>query len=125
MPIVERNSELHRGRQQIATLCQIQEKKMLDRRSNDKSSRGVQEGKAYDWENSQKYEVPKMTLHDRISGRVKHGTKPDPQPYLKVNEEEVLVDHLIKVAKVGMEKLTKSGQKKFTTDNLVKKSKSL
>jgi len=43
---------------------------------------------------AQKY--TKMTLYERISGRVKHGTKPGPQPYLQANEEEVLVDHLIK-----------------------------
>ena len=26
--------------------------------------------------------VPRITLNDRISGRVKHGTKPGPVPYL-------------------------------------------
>jgi len=56
---------------------------------------------------AQKYKVPKTTLHDRISGQVKHGTKPGPQPYLQANEEEVLVDHSIKVPKVGYGKARK------------------
>jgi len=75
--------------QHCAKYTAIQEKKVLDRRANDKSSRGVQEGKAYDWENSPKVQ---STLHDHISGQVKHGTKPGPQPYLQANEEEVLVE---------------------------------
>ena len=50
---------------------------------------------------AKKFQVPKTTLHNRISGRVIHGTKPGPRPYLQADEEAVLVDHLISAAKVG------------------------
>ena len=33
------------------------------------------------------YGVPKSILHDRISGRVQHGKKPGPSPYLNLTEE--------------------------------------
>ena len=46
------------------------------------------------------YGVPKSTLHDRISGRVRHGTKPGPSPYLDHTEEQKLADHMITVAKI-------------------------
>ena len=31
--------------------------------------------------------VPKTSLHDRIKGRVVHGVKPGPKPYLSTEEE--------------------------------------
>ena len=34
--------------------------------------------------------VPRTTLKDRVSGRVLHGTKPGPIPYLSSNEESEL-----------------------------------
>ena len=51
------------------------------------------------------YGVPKFTLHDRISGRVRHGTKHGPYPYS--TEEQELAVHLISVAKIGYEKTKK------------------
>jgi len=47
------------------------------------------------------YEVPPSTLKDRILGRVKHGTKPGPIPYLTVGEEKELHDFLVQVAAMG------------------------
>ena len=47
------------------------------------------------------------TLKDRISGRVKHGSKPGPQQYLNVEEEKELADHLVHVARVGYGKTRK------------------
>ena len=46
--------------------------------------------------------VPHTTLKDRLSGRVVHGTKPGPKPYLTQEEETVLCDHLIEAAKADM-----------------------
>ena len=51
--------------------------------------------------------VPPTTLKDRLSGRVKHGTKPGPRPYLNDQEERALADHLIEAAKIGYGKTRK------------------
>ena len=34
------------------------------------------------------HDVPKTTLYDRVSGRVTHGNKPGPRPYLTSEEEQ-------------------------------------
>ena len=48
--------------------------------------------------------VPRSTLKDRLSGRVKHGTKSGPKPYLTVEEEAELTSHLLQVADIGFGK---------------------
>ena len=53
---------------------------------------------------SEMYGVPRTTLKDRLSGRVVHGTKPGPKPYLCHSEERELVDHLKKLSDLGMAK---------------------
>ena len=45
--------------------------------------------------------VPVTTLKDRLSGRVLHGTKPGPVPYLSSSEEVHLVEYLSEANKVG------------------------
>ena len=50
--------------------------------------------------------VPPTTLKDRLSGRVKHGTKPGPPQYLN-EEEHALSNHLVKVAQAGYGKTRK------------------
>ena len=50
------------------------------------------------------YDVPPSTLKDRISGRMKHGTKPGPIPYLDEEEVKQLVDFLIKSASMELGK---------------------
>ena len=45
--------------------------------------------------------VPRSTLHDRVSGRVIHGVKPGPKPYLDNAEEKELGSCLKHCAKVG------------------------
>ena len=47
------------------------------------------------------YGVPPSMLQDRLSGQVKHGTKPGPVPYLTSEEEKELADHLILAAQSG------------------------
>jgi len=42
-----------------------------------------------------------FTLKNRISGRVKHGTKPGPQSYLTPEEESELADFLVNACKMG------------------------
>ena len=41
---------------------------------------------------------------DRRSGRVAHGTKPGPKPYLHPEEKKELVDHLTKLSDMGLPK---------------------
>ena len=53
---------------------------------------------------SEMYGVPRTTLKDRLNGRVVHGTKPGPKPYLRHSEERELVDHLTKLSDLGMGK---------------------
>ena len=47
------------------------------------------------------FQVPRTTLKDRISGRVVHGTNLGPKPYLTAEEEQELVNFLIKCSKMG------------------------
>jgi len=56
---------------------------------------------------SRYYGVPKTTLHDRVSGRVIHGVKPGPRPYLSPAEEEELGNYLKDCAKMGYGKTRK------------------
>ena len=46
------------------------------------------------------HKVPPTTLKNRLSGRVKHGTKLRSRSYLTKNEDE-LVDFLIECCKMG------------------------
>ena len=48
--------------------------------------------------------VPRSTLKDRLSGRVKHGVKPGPQPYLSAEKESELASHLLQAADMGFGK---------------------
>ena len=41
------------------------------------------------------YGIPKSTLFDRVSGRVIHGVKPGPRPYL-IPREEGTLGHFLK-----------------------------
>ena len=69
------------------------------------------------------YGVPKSTLHDCISGRVRHGKKPGPAPYLDPTEEQELADHLITVPKIGYGKSRK--EVKMIAENVAKEKKVL
>ena len=51
--------------------------------------------------------IPRSTLQDRIHGRVVHGAKPGPKPYLAADEEEELSMFIVDVAKAGYGKTRK------------------
>ena len=53
------------------------------------------------------YRVLKTTLYDRVSGKVVHGVKPGPRPYLSPAEEEELGNYLKDCAKMGYGKTRK------------------
>ena len=50
---------------------------------------------------AKKHGVPPSTLKDRLSGRIVHGTKSGPKPYLSAAEEEELAGELISAANIG------------------------
>ena len=50
---------------------------------------------------AKKHGVPPSTLKDRLSGRVVHGSKPGPKPYLSAPEEQELAGHLIDATNIG------------------------
>jgi len=50
---------------------------------------------------AKEFGVPTTTLKDRISGRVKHGRNPGPEPYLTTKEESSLASFLITACKMG------------------------
>jgi len=56
---------------------------------------------------SKKYNVPRSTLQDRISGHVIHGTKPGPRSHLTAEDEKSLATHLIDAANLGYGKTRK------------------
>ena len=47
------------------------------------------------------HNVPRSTLHDRVSGKVLHGKNPGPEPYLSTAEEKEFANFLVDVAKAG------------------------
>ena len=107
MPKVKRFSRRKKQRANASTppkrsRCPAKRKQWTDQQMRDAmeaaSSGNVSINKA-----SELYGVPKKTLKDRLSGRVVHGTKPGPKPYLRPEEEE-LVDHLTKLSDVGLPK---------------------
>ena len=45
--------------------------------------------------------VPRMTLQNRVSGRVVHGKKSGPKPYLTSTEEKEIADFLVQTCSKG------------------------
>lgn len=62
--------------------------------------------------------VPRSTLRDRVTGNVKHGTKPGPAPYLTKSEETELASFLVDVAKAGYGK--SRGEVKRLAENVAR-----
>uniref|UniRef100_A0A1X7V595 HTH psq-type domain-containing protein n=1 Tax=Amphimedon queenslandica TaxID=400682 RepID=A0A1X7V595_AMPQE len=50
---------------------------------------------------SEKYSVPKSTLHDRVMGKTDFEARPGPSYYLSFKNEEELACFFIKTAKIG------------------------
>lgn len=46
---------------------------------------------------SERYSVPRATLHDYVSGRVQFGAKSGPKPYLTPEEESELVNCVLEL----------------------------
>ena len=56
---------------------------------------------------NREYGIPKTTSKDRLSGKVQHGRKLSPKPYLSSGEQKELVTFLIDVCKMGQGKTKK------------------
>lgn len=56
---------------------------------------------------AEQYSIPKLTLNDRITGRVKFGTHSGPQRYLTDEEERELVSFICQSARMGYAKTKK------------------
>jgi len=67
----------------------------------------VQHGNMKLTEAARRFSVPRQTLGDRVSGRVAHGTKPGPKPYLTREEESEFADFLVETSKAGYGKSRK------------------
>ena len=48
-----------------------------------------------------KFDVPRSTLHDRVTGKVKMGARRGPPSYLTIEEEDELTNFLIRCAEIG------------------------
>ena len=48
-----------------------------------------------------KYSVPRLSLRNRVSGKVGFQSRPGPSPYLSFEEEEELTSFLVQVATLG------------------------
>ncbi|XP_019851198.1 PREDICTED: uncharacterized protein LOC109581489 isoform X17 [Amphimedon queenslandica] len=70
-------------------------------KSMQKAAKAVEEGTMSLRMASEKYSVPKSTLHDRVTGKTDFEARPGPSPYLSFEEEEELASFLIKTAKIG------------------------
>ena len=51
--------------------------------------------------------IPRTTLQDRITGKVQHGIRPGPKPYLSEVEEVKLVEFFEVIAEAGYGKTRK------------------
>ena len=56
---------------------------------------------------SMNFGVPRTTLRDRISGRVEHGAKSGPTPYLTEKEDQELASFLKQASRIGYGKTKK------------------
>ena len=67
----------------------------------------VKSGKCYVKWTAENYKVPRTTLLSRISGRIIHGSKPTPSPYLIKEEESELARFVAEVSEIDYGKTRK------------------
>ena len=60
-----------------------------------------------------KHGVPKSTLHDRISGKVKHGDKPGPKLLLITAEENEFAQFLVEMSQASYGQTSSRQQQRF------------
>ena len=67
----------------------------------EKATQEVQEGKLSIRGAASKYGIPRSTIHDHTSCKVKEVSRPGPSPVLAKKEEEELVQWAIKMSEIG------------------------
>ena len=82
-------------------------RKQWSNRQIEEAMKAVQKGDIGINQAAREYGIPRTTLKDWVSGRVKHGTKSGPQPYLSVDEETELAKFVKQWAEVGYGKTRK------------------
>ena len=90
-------------KENIPPSASSREKKRLNQWSDEsmiKAMDAVKSGQLGVNRAAEQFGVPKTTLKDRLSGRVEHGSKSGPAPYLTKHEEKELVDFLVHMAKI-------------------------
>ncbi len=68
------------------------------------------------------YGLPKSTLYDHVSGKVSRLAKPGPKPYLSEEEEEGLVNFLVKCAQIGYPQHSNAGYSNSTRNSELKRT---
>ena len=66
-------------------------RKLWDDESMQRDITAVEQGGDSIRRAAEKHGIPCSTLNDHISGKIRHGAKPGRDPYLSVEEEELLV----------------------------------
>ena len=64
------------------------------------------------------YGVPRTMLSDRVNGRVVHGDKPGPRPYLSQSEEGNLSEFIQAVSQVGFPKTRREASSAFDSSKI-------
>jgi len=99
----KKKKEFRRSSLSCSSVCQLkhsavrkqQTEEQMSAALNSVKTEGLSGNRAADL-----YGVPRSTLKDRLSGRVVHGMKPGPRPYLSTGEETELSSHLLQVVKM-------------------------
>ena len=113
-PLLPKNSKKRRGRPRTKSappafntqVCGQKRKQWTDK-NMEAAMKAVTDENIPILRAAKKYDVPKSTLHDRISGKVSHGDKPGPKPLLSPIEEGEFADFLVEVAQAGYGKTRK------------------
>ena len=87
--------------------CRPIKLKMWDDESMKRAMKAVKGGLMGVNQAARNFKVPRTTLRDRLSGRVEHGAKSGPEPYLTKEEEQELADFLKQASRVGYGKTKK------------------
>ena len=80
---------------------QRKRRKLWDNESMINAMEAVKSGNMRVNEAAREHGVPCTTLKDRLSGRVKHGKKSGPMPYLTSQEEDELATFLTEASNIG------------------------